>query len=268
MHACDDVVVVGAGLAGLRACQSARRAGWRGGVRLLGAEDHDPYDRPPLSKHLLLPAGAPGALSELPRLHDASALREDLGVDVRPRCRAVGLDIADSVVHTTAGPVPFGRLVIATGADVRALPEGIGGAHTQALRSFEDARAVAEGLDRGGHIVVIGAGFIGSEVASAARARGLAVTVLEQASAPLVRSLGEQVEHCARTCTHVTAPRCGWGSAWSRYGPWRRCRPAPRDATRSPSPTDPSSSPISSSPGSARIRRRRGCAGQGGPARA
>lgn len=179
------LVVVGASLAGLRAVQAARRAGHPGPITLVGAEPHLPYDRPPLSKAFL----AAGPLPEPPSYSSAEELRA-LDVDLHLGRPATGLDVEAREVVLGDERLPYGALVIATGAVARHLPgEQFAGVHT--LRTLDDARALRAGLDAGARVVVVGAGFIGAEVASAARARGLPVTVVEAAPVPLVRAVGE-----------------------------------------------------------------------------
>ncbi|HEY3464370.1 MAG TPA: FAD-dependent oxidoreductase [Amycolatopsis sp.] len=174
------LVVVGASLAGLRAVESARRTGYRGRIVLVGAEEHLPYDRPPLSKAFLDP-GHPGVVTPF---HPETVLRDELGVELRLGAPAESLDTDARVVEVAGTTVPYTALVIATGATARTFPGA------RSLRTAEDAVAVRAALDRGARTVVIGAGFIGSEVASAARKRGLPVTIVEAAPVPLVRAVG------------------------------------------------------------------------------
>jgi NADPH-dependent 2,4-dienoyl-CoA reductase/sulfur reductase-like enzyme len=182
------LVVVGASLAGLRAVQAARQDGFEGTITLVGAEDHLPYDRPPLSKAYLDAAAAPDVI-----LKQERHLRDDLGVDLRLGAPATRLDPAAREVSVADVPVPYDALVIATGARARTISgtDAIAGVHT--LRTLEDAAAVRTALDAGARTVVIGAGFIGSEVASAARKRGLPVTVVEAAAVPMVPAVGAEV---------------------------------------------------------------------------
>lgn len=182
----DHLVVVGAGLAGIRACESARREGFTGALTLVGSETHLPYDRPPLSKELLLADDEPA----LPTLRDESFLRSELDVDVRNNSAAIGLNTRAKTLHTVTGDIDYDAMVIAVGAHARTLPgvEGIQGVHT--IRTFADAQSIWRALRARARVVVVGAGFIGAEVASAARKLGLPVTVVEAAPAPLTRSLG------------------------------------------------------------------------------
>lgn len=175
----DKIVVVGASLAGLRAVQALRREGFAGEVTLIGAEPHDPYNRPPLSKSVLRgddDVALPGA-EEL----DGSWLRGRT---------AVRLDTADRVVVVDDGTaVPYDGLVIATGARPRRLAEHPAGVHT--LRTLEDALALRAALaERQRRVVVIGGGFIGGEVASTARSLGHEVTVVDSSAHPMLAALG------------------------------------------------------------------------------
>jgi len=177
---------VGASLAGLRAAESARRSGFTGAITLVGAEEHLPYDRPPLSKDFLTTDAEPAPTL----LRDETVLR-DLDIHLRLGTTATGLDTEDRVVATDAGDVAFTSLVLATGATPRMLP-GAGrlrGVHV--LRTLDDARAIRRAVDAGARTVVVGAGFIGSEIASSARARGCDVTVVEALPTPLARPVGE-----------------------------------------------------------------------------
>ena len=187
------VVVVGASLAGLRAAETLRREGYEGRVVLVGAEDREPYDRPPLSKQVL--AGE----VDVDRVALRPAGYDDLDLDLRLGVRAVALDASAREV-TLAGPaagatevVGFDGLVIATGATPRLLPSMVAYPVPDGvfvLRSLDDALAIRDRLDGRPRVVVVGAGFIGSEVAATCRLRGLDVTVLEALPAPLVRGLG------------------------------------------------------------------------------
>ena len=181
----EHLVVVGASLAGLRAVESARATGWTGRITMIGAEPHLPYDRPPLSK-AALGSGA----AEMSPFRTETELRDDLGVDLVLGAAATGLDPEARTVTVDDRQIGYDALVVATGATPRMLPGSEGLAGVQALRSRDDARAIRGALDQGARVVVVGAGFIGAEVASAARARDLPVTVVEQADVPLVRSLG------------------------------------------------------------------------------
>jgi NADPH-dependent 2,4-dienoyl-CoA reductase/sulfur reductase-like enzyme len=187
----EHLVVVGASLAGIRAVESARRAGHTGRITLVGAERHLPYDRPPLSKAFLDDTGEEPAD---PRYRTEEHLRDELGVELRLGSPATSLDTGATLVGIGDGSeVSYDALVVATGGAARMLPgtEHLTGVH--ALRTWDDALAVRSALDAGARTVVIGAGFIGSEVASSARKRGLSATIVETLPVPLVRSVGEDM---------------------------------------------------------------------------
>jgi NADPH-dependent 2,4-dienoyl-CoA reductase/sulfur reductase-like enzyme len=186
----NGLAIVGASLAGLRAAEAARKSGYPGPITLIGAEPHPPYSRPPLSKEFLCDDSPPD-----PVFRPLRELRERLAIDVRLGCRAVGLDSRRRVLFCDDGELPYAALVIATGAQPRDLPgapaSGRGG--VRSLRGLDDARYVRAALQAGARTVVVGAGFIGAEVASAARKRGLPVTMVEAAPVPLGRSVGPRL---------------------------------------------------------------------------
>jgi NADPH-dependent 2,4-dienoyl-CoA reductase/sulfur reductase-like enzyme len=205
----EHLVVVGASLAGIRAVESARRAGHTGRITLVGAERHLPYDRPPLSKAFLDDTDEEPAD---PRYRTEEHLRDELGVELRLGSPATSLDTGATLVGIGDGSeVSYDALVVATGGAARMLPgtEHLTGVH--ALRTWDDALAVRSALDAGARTVVIGAGFIGSEVASSARKRGLSATIVETLPVPLVRSVGEDMgTACADLHReHGTDLRCG-----------------------------------------------------------
>lgn len=201
------LVVVGASLAGLRAAEAGRRAGFAGRITLVGDEPHLPYDRPPLSKACLETDDAPDVTYE-PARHFA-----EWGIDLRLGVRATAVDPEARLIAVGDTELAYDSLVIATGSRARTLQdtEGLAGVHV--LRTLDDARTVRKALDDGARVVVVGAGFIGSEVASSARKRGLPVTVLEGAAVPLVRALGPAMG-AAVSALHAangTDLRCGVG---------------------------------------------------------
>jgi NADPH-dependent 2,4-dienoyl-CoA reductase/sulfur reductase-like enzyme len=186
----EHVVVVGASLAGLRAAETLRSAGHEGTITVVGAEPHLPYDRPPLSKKLLAGEWE----------HDRIALRKpddvgSLGVTWTLGVAASRLDPDRQVVHLTDGTeVAYDGLVIATGSRPRRLPGQPDHPRVVVLRTVDDALALrAQLVDGSSRVVVIGAGFIGLEVAATARSLGNEVLVLEGAPAPLVRGLGDEM---------------------------------------------------------------------------
>ncbi|MDQ1475631.1 MAG: hypothetical protein QOE62_860 [Actinomycetota bacterium] len=186
--AMKSVAIVGTSLAGLRAAETLRREGFDGRVVAIGAEPHLPYDRPPLSKELLRGDWEP----------DQLVLRkqgvEDLDLDWRLDARAVALHSDAHEVELHDGErVAFDGLVIATGATPRRLAGQPNLAGLFTLRTLDDALALRELLGGNPKVVVIGAGFIGAEIAASCRARGLAVTVLEMLPQPMVRGLGPEL---------------------------------------------------------------------------
>jgi len=191
------VVVVGASLAGLRAAEEARHEGHTGPIIVLGDEIHAPYDRPPLSKQLL--AGT----WDVARIHHhAPDVLDTLGLEFRLGRRATGLDLDARTVRTDDGDVlHFDGLIVATGAAARPLPGTGGQPAVHTLRTLDDCLAIRHTLvsaGDGARVVVIGAGFIGSEVAATCRGLGAEVTVVEALPTPLGRVLGDEMgEACA-----------------------------------------------------------------------
>jgi NADPH-dependent 2,4-dienoyl-CoA reductase/sulfur reductase-like enzyme len=180
-------VVVGAALAGIRAVESARAAGYEGPITLIGAEAHLPYDRPPLSKAFLT---APDADAVFYR--DADALRQ-LEVDLRLGSPAERLDPQRRTVLAGGRDIPYDRLLIATGAEPRRLGHLPRMAGVLTLRTLDDARALRTAIRPAMRLVIVGAGFIGSELASSARALGAEVVIVDAAAIPLVRAVGDVV---------------------------------------------------------------------------
>lgn len=185
----EHLVIVGASRAGLFAVEGARRAGYHGRITLVGAEPHLPYDRPPLSKDFLT---ATDAAPQDPVYRPAGEFRDKLGVAVRTGTAATRLDIDTRTVWLGDEALDYSALVIATGTTARRLPatSHLAGVHT--LRTLDDARRLRAEFAGRPAIVVIGAGLIGSEVASSAQQRGLPVTIVEPLPVPLVRVVGEQ----------------------------------------------------------------------------
>lgn len=184
------VVVIGASLAGLRAAETLRNEGFEGSVVIVGAEPHRPYDRPPLSKKLLSGDWEPDRI----QLRQPDSF-DDLDVEWRFGVAAAGLDTSAKVVHLTDGTdLDYDGCIIATGASCRRLPEQSRYAHVHEVRTLDDSMRLRGELAKGDRrVVVIGAGFIGLEVAATAKAAGNEVTVLEGGSAPLMRGLGEEM---------------------------------------------------------------------------
>lgn len=185
------VVVVGAGMAGVQTAVALREQGFQGTVTLIGAEPHQPYDRPPLSKAVLLGKSEGSAF-------DVDF--EALGIELRLGREVLGVRPGEHELDTEAGPVPYEVLVLATGAEPIMLPgaEGVPGVHL--LRTLDDAERLRPVLARQHDIVVVGAGWIGAEFATAAREAGCAVTVVEAADRPLAGALPAE----------VAAPMAAW----------------------------------------------------------
>ena len=204
----QHVVVVGASLAGLRACETLRQEGFEGEITLIGAENEAPYDRPPLSKKLLAGDWEP----------DRIRLRKDddfasLALTLRMGVRAVALDTSSRTVSLGDGSsVTYDGLIIATGASPRKLPD------QPTLRGVVELRTLADAVelrdltaDGTARVTVIGAGFIGLEVAATVRSRGCAVIVLEGAPSPLIRGLGVEMGAAVASvhARHGVELRCG-----------------------------------------------------------
>lgn len=183
------VTVVGTSLAGLRAAQELRAQGYDGELVLVGEEPHRPYDRPPLSKDFLL-GTTTAAGCELAGADELLELRARWYLGTR----AVRLDPgAGAVVLSDGTEIATDGVVVATGAVARSVtPQGNpAGVHT--LRTLDDAVVLRRDLTAGSRVVVVGAGFIGAEVASAAAALGCVVTVVEAARVPLSGVLGDRI---------------------------------------------------------------------------
>ncbi|WP_234433214.1 NAD(P)/FAD-dependent oxidoreductase [Streptomyces sp. NRRL WC-3549] len=178
-------------MAGVQTAVALRERGFAGPVTLIGAEPHPPYDRPPLSKAVLLGTAEHSAF-------DVDF--EELDVTLRLGVEVTGLRADAHELDTGQGPVGYDSLVLATGAEPVVLPgsEGVPGVH--ALRTLDDAARLRPVLERRRDVVVVGAGWIGAEFATAARAAGCAVTVVEAADHPLAGTLPAE----------VAAPMAAW----------------------------------------------------------
>ncbi|SFC73057.1 NADPH-dependent 2,4-dienoyl-CoA reductase, sulfur reductase [Streptomyces aidingensis] len=193
------MVIAGAGLAGARTAVELREQGWDGPVTLLGGENRRPYDRPPLSKEVML---GQAESSELDIDYAA------LDITLLQGRAATGLDPAARLLHTDGGPLRYRHLVLATGAEAVALPGARGGTGAASgtapgvhvLRTLDDALALREVLAARGRLVVVGAGWIGAELTTAARAAGCPVTVVEASGQVLAGALPAE----------VTAPMRRW----------------------------------------------------------
>ncbi len=204
----SGTVIVGASVAGVRAAQALRREGYRKPIVVVGDEPDPPYDKPPLSKQYLSgPMDTHGLL-----LIDPEAAERD-GIELRLGVPAAGLDAAVHEVHLADGTrVRYETCVIATGAAARPSPwEAQSGIHL--LRSRHDSESLAGALSRHRRVAVVGGGFIGAEVASAASARGCEVIVIDPLSNPLARVVGHELgARLAELHTHHgVATRFGTG---------------------------------------------------------
>jgi 3-phenylpropionate/trans-cinnamate dioxygenase ferredoxin reductase component len=173
------VVVAGAGLAGLRVVEELRGQGYGGAVTLIGAEDRPPYDRPPLSKKVMK-----GELDDTSLRADLDSLAVDL------RLGESATELRDHLLVTNAARYEWDALVLATGANPVRLP-GSGLQHV--LRTADEALALRDLLKPGTSLIIVGAGWIGAELATAAAGRGSEVTVLEAADTPLAAAVGTEV---------------------------------------------------------------------------
>jgi 3-phenylpropionate/trans-cinnamate dioxygenase ferredoxin reductase component len=179
MNGPERTVVAGAGLAGFRTVEELRARGYTGQITLVGAEDRPPYDRPPLSKKVLTDGVDP-------------SLRADfaaLDAEFRPGETAVGLAPGEATLVTSHGKHSFDHLVLATGAVPVALP---GPGRQRFLRTYDDALALRALLRPGLRLAIVGAGWIGAELATAAAKAGCRVTVVEAGPAPLATALGAE----------------------------------------------------------------------------
>lgn len=201
------IVIVGASLAGVRAAETLRSAGYEETITVVGAETSMPYDRPPLSKKFLVGEWEADRIM-LRKPADFEALR----LEWRLGQRATALDAARSTITIDGGEeLSYDGLIIATGGAVRRLPFQGEMAGVHCLRTVQDASALRDDLVEGARVVIIGAGFIGLEAAATATQRGAAVTVLEGLPAPLIRALGEQMGSAVGDVhiRHGVQVRCG-----------------------------------------------------------
>ena len=183
-----DILIVGAGLAGARCAEALRAGGYDGRILVVGDEPHPPYERPALSKELLAGSRATAELAlREPGFWTANRIELRLGtridtIDLRARRALIG-----------AASIRWKQLVLATGVRARRIPglDGMTGIHH--LRTLDDAETLRDALAPGARLAIVGAGFVGLEVASSARALGLEVTVIEPAPVPFERTLGPAV---------------------------------------------------------------------------
>ncbi len=205
----DSVAIIGASLAGMRAAAALRDEGFSGSIVVVGEEHHHPYDRPPLSKQFLAGKWDESRISLVP-----PGKIEQLGLKLRLGHRAVALDVHGHEIELDDGTVVrFDKALIATGSHPRTLP-GVEQSDTVVtLRTLDDSRRLASMIRPGTRLVVVGGGFIGSEVAATASSIGATVTVLEALAVPLARVLGEQVGRAAASLheAHGVRVRTGTG---------------------------------------------------------
>jgi 3-phenylpropionate/trans-cinnamate dioxygenase ferredoxin reductase subunit len=184
------IVIIGASLAGAKAAETLRAEGWTGQVVLVGAETELPYERPPLSKDVLLGKKQP----ESARLHDRQWY-DDNTIELRLGTEATSLDTkARTVTLTDGAELGYDQLLISTGSRVRKLDvpgADLPGIHY--LRTAAESQSLTDAYATKPRVVVVGAGWIGLEAAAAARERGCEVTLIEPQSTALAAVLGEQV---------------------------------------------------------------------------
>ncbi len=189
------VLIVGASMGGLRAAEQLRGAGYAGPMAMIGAEQHMPYNRPPLSKETLLKDQQPA--------QTAADLLNGLAFSIRPSLGDVAwhlgspaqsADLARKVVTLASGrEIAYDALAIATGLSPRRLSLADGKDCRHIVRTVDDAFRLRAALTPGAKVIVVGAGFIGCEVAASATKRGCCVTVVEPLPAPMVRAIGDQL---------------------------------------------------------------------------
>jgi len=186
----DALVIVGGGLAGAKAAEGAREAGWEGPVRIIGAEPRIPYERPPLSKAVLQGADEP----ESTYIYDGD-WHDQQGVEIHTGEVVEALDVANHAVRLRGGAsFDYAKLVLATGSTpVRPDLPGATARGTFTLRTIDDSIALRDRFTRGSRLIVVGGGWIGAEVAASAVARGVEVTMIVRGEALLERVLGRRV---------------------------------------------------------------------------
>ncbi len=183
-------VILGAGQAGGRAAETLRREGFDGRIVVVGAEPERPYERPPLSKGLLL-----GETTREQAYLRPSDYYVEQNIELRLGVQAVRVDAADRLVELgVGGRLPYDKLLIATGVRARTLRvPGADLAGVVTLRTMADANGLASAMSGSPRVLIVGAGFIGAEVAAACRKRGLDVTMIEPLAVPMERALGREI---------------------------------------------------------------------------
>jgi 3-phenylpropionate/trans-cinnamate dioxygenase ferredoxin reductase component len=183
------VAIVGGGLAAQRCAETLRRKGYEGPLRILSAESEPPYDRPPLSKAVLAGEAEESSVAFRP-----ADWYEENAVELILGARAAGLEPGAQLVVLDGGePVPYGKLLVATGGTARRLPFLEGFENVHYLRTLADARRLRVQLGRGVRLAIVGAGFIGQEVAATALGLGAEVTIVEAMEVPLAPILGAEL---------------------------------------------------------------------------
>jgi 3-phenylpropionate/trans-cinnamate dioxygenase ferredoxin reductase component len=184
------MVIIGGGKAGARACVALRENGWDGAVTLISDERHAPYDRPPLSKSIITEEE-----EQCPPFLTDEPLLASINVTFVKGNAAKSIDrAAKRVTLADGGAVDYDKLLIATGSLPRRLPlPGAEQPHLLYLRSYEDSLAIRHHMEKGGHAIIIGGGFIGLEIAASAKKRGLDVTVIEGLPRVLSRGVPEEI---------------------------------------------------------------------------
>jgi 3-phenylpropionate/trans-cinnamate dioxygenase ferredoxin reductase subunit len=185
----ETILVIGGSLAGLRGAEALRRLGFSGRLVFIGEETRQPYDRPPLSKEILRGDREPEQITlAKPEIFEA------LDLDLRLGRRATQLDVAGRSVTLDDGErIEYDGALLATGAAPRRLSAGVAVSGVHVLRSLDDCLALRTELDASPRVAVVGAGFIGAEVAASCRARGLDVTLIEALPLPLANAIGPEV---------------------------------------------------------------------------
>jgi 3-phenylpropionate/trans-cinnamate dioxygenase ferredoxin reductase component len=183
-------VILGAGQAGGRAAETLRREGFDGRIVLVGAEVERPYERPPLSKGILLGETTPEQAYLRP-----SDYYVEQNIELRLGVQAIQVEAAERTVRLSdGGGLPYDKLLIATGVTARTLHvPGADLAGVVTLRTMTDAGELAEAMSGAPRVLIVGAGFIGAEVAAACRKRGLVVTMIEPLTVPMERALGLEI---------------------------------------------------------------------------
>jgi 3-phenylpropionate/trans-cinnamate dioxygenase ferredoxin reductase subunit len=206
-------VVIGASLAGAKAAQELRERGFDGRVVLLGSEPEPPYERPPLTKDYLRGESPREKTRVHPdgfyEQHDIELVTGRTATALRPAERRVELD--------DGSEIGYDKLLMATGAEPRRLTvpgAELDGIHY--LRTLADADTLRERVERSRRVIVVGAGWIGSEFAASARQLGVEVTLIDPLAHPNERIFGPEVATFYATCTLRTGSSSGWGRVWRR----------------------------------------------------